>query len=90
MLFRKLSAAAAVLGASVLAGPVGVASADTTATPPLPQATAFPLLSFVPPYVGPIRVNIGPTIIGGKQISAGVNVLMPGVTLPPLTWSPPK
>ena len=83
--------AAAVTAVSVLALAAPVASASTDPNPPPP---ASPVLTFVPPRVGPIRVDIGPTIINGKVINAGLHVLMPGVTLPPIrwtlqTWTPP-
>jgi hypothetical protein len=84
MLVRKLSAAAAVVSLFGLAAPVVGARADTT------PAAASPLLTFVPPKVGPISVNIGATFIGGRMISRGVNVVMPGVSLPPMTWTPPR
>ena len=89
MLVRKLSAATAVLSLFGLAAPVVGARADTTPAVSLPPAVAFPLLTFVPPKVGPLSVNIGPTIIGGRVISPGVNVLMPGVSLPPISWTLP-
>jgi hypothetical protein len=88
MLKRHLSATAATLGLLVFTASAGVASAGTT-SPASPPAPASGLLTFVPPSVGPLRVNIGPTIIGGKMISQGVNVSTPGVTLPPITWTPP-
>jgi H+/gluconate symporter-like permease len=75
MHIRKLSAAAAAISVLGVAAPVGAASAAT--------------LTFVPPRVGPLSVSIGPTIIGGKVISAGVNVTTPGVSLAPLVWTPP-
>jgi hypothetical protein len=84
MLLRRLFAAAAVVGVVGAAAPVSSALADTTS-----PATGSPVLTFVPPKVGPLTVSIGPTIIGGKVISPGVYVLMPGVTLPPITWTPP-
>jgi hypothetical protein len=88
MLIPKLSAAAAVLSLVGLAAPVAGAVADTTPTTSAPPA--LPLLSFVPPKVGPISVAIGPVIIGGKLISPGVNVSLPGISLPPITWTPPS
>jgi hypothetical protein len=90
MLIRKLSTAATVLGLFGLAAPVGGALADTTPTGSVQASAALPLLTFVPPKVGPIRVYIGPTIIEGKTISPGVNVLMPGVAPSPMTWTPPS
>jgi hypothetical protein len=86
MRIPKLSAAAAVL-ALALAAPVAGASADTTPAAP-PPAAAGPLLTFVPPKVGPITVSIAPTFIQGKMISPGLNVASPGVSLPPITWTP--
>jgi hypothetical protein len=85
MLIRKLSAAATVLSLCGVAAPVAGAAPAT----PVPPAAASPLLTFVPPKVGPLSVNLGPTIIGGQLISPGVNVYTPGVSLPPFTWTPP-
>jgi hypothetical protein len=51
--------------------------------PRLPWTTS---LTFVPPAVGPIVVNIGAIIIGGKVISPGLHVATPGVTLPPIPF----
>jgi hypothetical protein len=85
MLIRKLSAAAAVLSLSGLAAPVAGATPPT----PVAPAAASPLLTFVPPKVGPLSVSLGPTIIGGQLISPGVNVYSPGISLPPFTWTPP-
>ena len=82
MLVRRLPAASAVIGLIALAAPIAGASADTAATP-------SPLLSFVPPKVGPITVSIGAIILGGQVISPGLNVSTPGVSLPPITWTPP-
>jgi hypothetical protein len=90
MLIRKLPAAAAVLGLVGLAAPVGGAGADTTPATSAQPAPALPLLSFVPPKVGPISVAIGPTIIGGKVIDPGLNVSLPGISLPPIAWTPPS
>jgi hypothetical protein len=79
---RMLSVAAAAAGLIGLAGPVAGARAATTPPP-------NPLLTFVPPSVGPIRVDIGAIVIGGKIVSPGLHVVMPGITLPPITWSLP-
>jgi hypothetical protein len=89
MLIRKLSAAAGVLSLVGLAAPVGGAGADTTPATSAPTAAALPI-SFVPPKVGPISAAIGPTIIGGKVIDPGLNVSLPGISLPPITWTPPS
>jgi hypothetical protein len=90
-LLGGLSAAAVAASLVGLAGPVAGARAATA--PPaftLPAFTLPPvLLTFVPPKVGPIRVDIGPTIIDGKVINPGLHVLMPGISLPPITWSFP-
>jgi hypothetical protein len=88
MLIQKLSAAGAVLSLFGLAGPAGSALAAPMPAASVPP-TALPLLTFVPPKVGPLSVNIGPTIIGGKTISAGVSVSTPGISLQPIAWTPP-
>jgi hypothetical protein len=83
---RKLAmvlAAAVPLG---LAAPVAVAGADTAPAPSAPPPG--PLLTFVPPTVGPLVVSIGPTFLQGRMVSQGVNVATPGVSLPPIVWSP--
>ena len=89
MLIRKLSAAATALSLFGIAAPVCGARADTTPAASAPSAAASPLLTFVPPKVGPLSVNIGATIIGGQVISPGVNVYMPGVSVPAMAWTPP-
>jgi hypothetical protein len=81
MRIAKMPAAAAAICLVGLAAPVA-ASADTT-------PVTSPLLTFVPPKVGQISVSIGPTIIGGKVISPGVNVRTTPVSLPTLSWRPP-
>jgi hypothetical protein len=92
MSIRKLSAVAALLVPLALAAPVAGALADTTpATTPgaaSHRVLAGPLLSFVPPAVGPLSVSLGATIIDGQVISPGVNVLSPGISLPPINWTP--
>jgi hypothetical protein len=80
---RTLVVAAAAAGLIAVAGPVAGARAAT------PSTTPSPLLTFVPPSVGPIRVDIGAIIIGGKIISPGLHVVMPGITLPSIAWSLP-
>jgi hypothetical protein len=86
---RKLAAVAAALTPLALAAPVPVAGAAPTPAASASLATAPPLLTFIPPTVGPLQVIIGGTFINGKLISSGVNVSTPGVSLPPITWSPP-
>jgi hypothetical protein len=68
---------------------VAGAHADTTATVSARSMAASPLITFVPPRVGPLSVNLGPTIIDGQQISPGVSVSTPGTSLPVMTWTPP-
>jgi hypothetical protein len=82
---KPFAAAAAAVCLLAWAAPAAHASDPTTpatATPP-------PTLTFVPPKVGPLRVDIGPTIINGKVINAGLHVLMPGVSLPTFQWTLP-
>jgi hypothetical protein len=81
---RTPLAAAAVTAAVCL---LAAAPAAHASDPTPPSAT--PALTFVPPSVGPLRVDIGPTIINGKVINAGLHVLMPGVSLPPIHWTLP-
>jgi hypothetical protein len=78
-----MSAAVASMSVLGLAGPVAGAVAATAPAATLPPS---PLLTFVPPKVGPLNVYIGAVIISGKVISPGVSIRMPGITLPPITW----
>jgi hypothetical protein len=82
---RTMSATVASLSVLGLAGPVAGAVA---ATAPTAAAPPSPLLTFVPPKVGPINVYIGATIIGGKVISPGISIRMPGITMPTIAWTP--
>ena len=85
MRIQSLFTAAATTFVLAFATSVASASANTApaaSEPPPPQS---PLLTFVPPSVGPICVTIGPIIIGGQIISPGVHVCTSGVLLPSLT-----
>jgi hypothetical protein len=88
MRIRTISAAAVAAG--LLAIPVSGASAATA-----PAASGLPItlpsgLTFVPPRVGALSVDIGPTIINGKVVDPGLHVLKPAVSLPPMSWTPPS
>lgn len=93
MLTRKLAAIVAVLiplGLTAPAAAIADASAGASATPDryAQAAPPSPLLTFIPPRVGPLRVELGPTFINGQLISPGVDVSTPGISLPPITWPP--
>jgi hypothetical protein len=86
---KPIAAAAAAMSLLAVAAPVATASAATTPAA-APAAITLPSgLIFTPPKVGAITVDIGPTIIGGKVIDRGLHVLMPGASLPPLSWTVP-
>jgi hypothetical protein len=85
MLIRKLFTAAAAISALAIAAPIAAANADTPPSSPERWAASLPLLTFIPPSVGPICVAIGPIIIGGEMISSGVHVCTQGASLPPLS-----
>ena len=86
MRIRTISAAAVATG--LLAIPASNARA-AGAPPPSGPLTLPAGLTFVPPSVGPLSVDIAPTIINGKVINPGLHVLMKGVTLPPISWTLP-
>jgi hypothetical protein len=81
----RTTLAAAAAAACLLVTGAHAASAHA-ATTPLPST----LLTFVPPSVGPLHVDIGPTIINGQVIDPGLHVVSPGITLPPITWTLPS
>jgi hypothetical protein len=89
MRLRKLSAAATA-GLVALAASA-VASAATTPPATSTPATTVPsfFLTFVPPKVGAISVDLGATIINGQVIAPPVHVLMPEVTIAPFSWARP-
>jgi hypothetical protein len=80
---RTLAAAAAATSVLCTAGGALAATAPApgTSAPPTP-----PGLTFVPPVVGPICVNIGAIIIDGKVINPSLRVCTPGFTAPPIVW----
>jgi hypothetical protein len=80
---------AAAVAAGVLAIAIPAAGASAATLPAVTSTPGSPLLTFVPPKVGPLSVDIAPTIINGKMTDPGLHVLMPGITLPPITWSLP-
>jgi hypothetical protein len=85
--------AAAVAAASLLAMATPVAGASTSPTPmaSLPPGLAMPALTFVPPRIGRLSVDIGPTIINGVVTDPGLHVLAPDVSLPLTTsWALPS
>jgi hypothetical protein len=91
MRLGKKFTAAATAGIVALAAPAAASAATTPVATSTPATTVSPiLLTFVPPKVGPISVDLGATIINGQMVSPGVHVLMPGVTIAPMTWTWPR
>ena len=74
--------------AAVATSMLGTAGGALAATDPATTATPPPGLTFVPPAVGPICVNLGAIVIGGKVISPSLHVCTQGVTVPPIVWRP--
>jgi hypothetical protein len=83
------AAAAAAAGLLAMATPVAGASTSTAPTASGPPSLPLPGLTFVPPRVGQLSVDIGPTIINGKVIDPGLHVVSPDVSLPPISWTLP-
>jgi hypothetical protein len=88
MRIRTYSAAAAAAGLLAVATPAAGASAPTSPTASGAPSPPPPAITFVPPRVGQLSVDIGPTIINGKVIDPGLHVVSPDVSLPPITWTP--
>jgi len=74
MHLRRTSRRAISLAVGVLATWAVAAGAGAQAIP-MPSGG-----SFVPPAVGPVSVDIGPTIIGGKVMDPGVHMVLPPTT----------
>jgi hypothetical protein len=77
------------VGTAAVAGLLAIANPVTAHAATPPPATGLPAgITFVPPSVGPISVDLGATIINGKVIAPAVHVLTPGTSLPAFTWKP--
>jgi hypothetical protein len=78
---RRRLGTAVVAASSLLAIATGVVGASAATAPaPAPGGSAPTDTNFVPPKVGAISVDIGPTIIGGKVMDPGLHITLPEVS----------
>jgi hypothetical protein len=88
---RYAATVAAAVGLLAVALPVTSASAAPAAPAPAADGSiTMPSgLTFVPPKVGAISVDIAATIINGQVVNPGLHVLMPGASLSGMDWTLP-
>jgi hypothetical protein len=87
---RLAAVAVGAVGTLAMSTPSAFSSTPaTTATSGAP-GIAVPAVLFVPPRVGPLSVDIGPTIIGGRVMDPGLQVSTPGSTIPAFSLPPAK
>ncbi|WP_028059814.1 hypothetical protein [Candidatus Solirubrobacter pratensis] len=83
---RRTLTLTAAAGLLALAAP---AAASAATAPPPPNAAPV-LMSFTPPAVGPLSVDIGATIINGQVVSQPLHVLVPATKIETSTWTWPS